>query len=142
MKRIIAMIAVAVCLCSTYSAHAQIVTKTTETVSKAIPVSTQVTDARYEFIQSTISSSQAFLLDKYTGQVWRYVSMKKGFEELLRENPDNVVPDRVNYQLYLSSESSSICFLLNIHTGEIWRYLKNSGERSFQKMKMPWDEVR
>lgn len=39
------MIAVAVCLCSTYSAHAQLVTKTTETVSKAIPVSTQVSDA-------------------------------------------------------------------------------------------------
>mgnify|MGYP003290136847 CR=1 FL=1 len=142
MKRIIAIIALAVCFCSTYSAHAQIVTKTTETVSKAIPVSTQVTDARYEFIQSTISSSQAFLLDKYTGQVWRYVSKKKEFEELEREDPDTVAPDKVNYQLYLSSESSSICFLLNIHTGEIWRYLKNSGERSFQKMKMPWDEVR
>ena len=139
MKRIIAIIALAVCPCSTYSAHAQIVTKTTETVSKAIPVSTQVSDARYEFIQSTISSSQAFLLDKYTGQVWRYISKKKGFEELEREEPDVVVPDKVNYQLYLSSESSSICFLLNIHTGEIWRYMKEGGERTFRKMTMPWN---
>ena len=71
--------------------------------------------------------------------IWRYVSKKKEFKELEREDPDTVAPDKVNYQLYLSSESSSICFLLNIHTGEIWRYLKNSGERSFQKMKMPWD---
>lgn len=139
MKRIITIISVAVCLCSTYSAHAQIVTKTTETVSKAIPVSTQVSDARYEFIQSTISSSQAFLLDKYTGQVWRYISKKKGFEELEREDPDVVVPDKVNYQLYLSSESVSICFLLNIHTGEIWRYMKEDGERTFRKIKMPWN---
>lgn len=121
MKRIIAIIAVAVCLCSTYSVHAQIVTKTTETVSKAI------------------SSSQAFLLDKYTGQVWRYISKKKGFEELEREDPDVVVPDKVNYQLYLSSESVSICFLLNIHTGEIWRYMKEDGERTFRKMTMPWN---
>ena len=108
MKRIITIIATVFCLCSAYSAQAQTVTKTTERVSRAIPVSTQVSDARYEFIQSTISSSQAFLLDKYTGQVWRYVSKKKGFEELEREDPDTVFPDRVNYQLYLSSESSSI----------------------------------
>ena len=139
MKRIVTIIATIAGLCFAYSTQAQTVTKTTERVSRAIPVSTQVSDARYEFIQSTISSSQAFLLDKYTGQVWRYVSKKKGFEELEREDPDAVVLDKVNYQLYLSSESSSICFLLNVHTGDIWRYIKASGERTFRKMTMPWD---
>ena len=139
MKRVITTIAIIVCLFFVNTTQAQIVTKTTERVSRAIPVSTQVSDARYEFIQSTISSSQAFLLDKYTGQVWRYISKKKGFEELEREDPDVVVADKVNYQLYLSSESVSICFLLNIHTGEIWRYMKEDGERTFRKMTMPWN---
>ena len=138
MKRII-VISALLCMGLAFGASAQTVTKRTVEVSKAIPVSTQVDNARYEFIQSTISSSQAFLLDKYTGKVWRYLLRKKVFEELERENPDTVVPDKVNYQIYLSSESSSICFLLNIHTGEMWRYRKEDGERKFCKMPMPWE---
>lgn len=103
------------------------------------PVNTQVSNARYEFIQSTINSSHAFLVDKNSGTVWRYRIIGKKFEEILREEPDSVNVNQINYQLYISGDNSSMCFLLNIHTGQMWRYASKDGEKTFTKLKMPWD---
>lgn len=114
--------------------------QTNVSVDTDIPVSTQLSNVRFEFIQSTQNNFQAFLLDKYTGQVWRYKIGKKEFEELTREDPDNVDPDKVNYQMYISGDNNSMCFLLNVHTGQMWRYMFKAGERTFQKLSMPWDE--
>lgn len=102
----------------------------------SLPISTDVEGARYEFVQSMINSKQAFLLDKFTGDVWRYKSVDKEFELIEREKPDMMVDGRINYQLYLSSENSKLCFLLNIHTGEMWRYTKD-GDRKFRKIELP-----
>ena len=102
----------------------------------SLPISTDIEGARYEFVQSMINSKQAFLLDKFTGDVWRYKSVGKEFELIEREKPDMMVDDRINYQLYLSSENSKLCFLLNIHTGEMWRYTKD-GDRKFRKIELP-----
>ena len=71
MKRIV-IISALLCMGLAFEANAQTITQKTVEVSKAIPVSTRVDNARYEFIQSTINGTQAFLLDKYTGKVWRY----------------------------------------------------------------------
>ena len=90
-------------------------------VGSESPVSTQITDVRYEFVQSQLNSNLAFLVDKYTGNVWKYKNKRKGFETIERIQPDIVDTTKVNYQLYMSSAISSMCFLLNVHTGEMWR---------------------
>lgn len=113
--------------------------QTPVSVDTSFPVSTQLDNVRYEFIQSVKNSNRAFLLDKYTGKVWRYRVMKKEFEEMIREEPDKVVADKVNYQMYISGDNSSMCFLLNVHTGEMWRYVWKDSVRIFEKMEMPWN---
>ena len=65
--------------------------------------------------------------------------IRKEFEEMTREQPDEVVVDKVNYQMYISGDNSSMCFLLNVHTGEMWRYVWKDAVRTFEKMKMPWN---
>ena len=111
----------------------------TTIVSNNTPVATQSNNGRYEFIQSTITRSQSFLLDKYTGKVWRYKNSSKEFEELEIIGVNPIKEDIVNFQLYFGGDSSNDCFLLNIHTGEMWRYGKDSKERTFIKLKMPWE---
>jgi hypothetical protein len=86
-----------------------------------------------------LNSTHAFLIDKFTGRVWRYRILKKEFDEIEREQPDTVSEDRVNYQLYMSGENNSMCFLLNVHTGEMWRYAFKEGGKTFTKMVMPWE---
>ena len=135
MKRILILFLYLATICFGYEAKAQ----TNVSVDASIPVSTQLSDVRFEFIQSTQNTFHAFLLDKYTGQVWRYKIGKKEFDELKREDPDTVVPDRVNYQMYISGENNSMCFLLNVHTGQMWRYMFKDGERTFRKLTMPWN---
>lgn len=110
--------------------------------SNSVPVTTQSNNGRYEFVQSTNNSTHAFLLDKFTGNVWRYKIVKKEFEELKREDPDCAIADKINYQIYISAENGSMCFLLNIHTGEMWRYSSGGGEKVFKKMSMPWHCMR
>ena len=134
-----------ICLCLfTFSAKAQtfvntnVHTTTSVAVEASTPVSTQLSNVRYEFVQSTLNTTHAFLVDKYTGRVWRYRILKKEFTEITREEPDIVNPEVVNYQLYMSGENSSMCFLLNVHTGEMWRYGSKDGEKTFRKMGMPW----
>lgn len=134
MKRL--LITMIVCLlCSVAGMNAQ----TYVSVSPSSPVSTQLTDVRYEFVQSTLNNSQAFLIDKYTGKVWRYRIMGKRFEEIEREEIDLVDTTKVNYQLYMSAENNSMCFLLNVHSGEMWRYGSKDGEKTFRKIDMPWN---
>ena len=106
--------------------------------SNPAPVTTQLNDGRYEFIQSPVNSSLHFLLDKFTGNVWRYKMSKDEFDELKRENPDTVVVDKINYQIHMGASANSNIYLLNIHTGEMWRYSYNKGESFFKKMSMPW----
>lgn len=136
MKRLFLLIAFAMCIsiCEVYAQSYRTY------VSNSVPVSTESNSGRYEFIQSTNNSSHAFLIDKYTGNVWKYKILKKEFERLEREQPDSVSIDRINYQMYISAENSSMCFLLNIHTGDMWRYTSNIGEKTFKKMEMPWKD--
>ena len=131
MKKIVLLFALLAGL-TAYDAAAQ----TEVDANLSLPISTDVDGARYEFVQSMINSKQAFLVDKFTGDVWRYKSIGKDFELIKRDRPDRVVEDKINYQLYLSSENSKLCFLLNIHTGEMWRYTKD-GDRKFRKMELP-----
>ena len=133
MKRL--PITIIVCLlCSVAGVKAQ----TYVSVSPSSPVSTQLTDVRYEFVQSTLNNSQAFLIDKYTGKVWRYRIMRKRFEKIEREQIDIVDTTKVNYQLYMSAENNSMCFLLNVHSGDMWRYGSKDGEKTFKKIDIPW----
>lgn len=140
MKKLISILIVCFC-CSIFGAKAQVYTTQSKASAKAnvfvdnsTAVSTQISDIRYEFIQSTVSSSQAFLLDKYTGRIWQYRGSKKGLERIKRECEDAVDSTVVNYQLYMSGESSSMCFLLNIHTGDMWRYDSKIAEKIFKKI--------
>lgn len=94
---------------------------------------------RFEFIQSSIARSQSFLLDKYTGRVWRYRTGQKKFEEISRENFSPPTEETIHFQLYIGGENSKDCFLLNIHTGEMWRYTSDSGDKIFTKMDVPVD---
>ena len=136
MKRLITILTM--CLCgSVFVAKAQ--TYTSVSVDTSTPVSTQASNVRYEFVQSTLNTSHAFLIDKFTGKVWRYRIMWKEFDEIEREKPDTVNTEQVNYQLYMSGENNSMCFLLNVHTGEMWRYGLKEGEKTFKKMEMPWE---
>lgn len=127
--------------CSVFGAKAQtyVSTHTNVSVDSSTPVTTQLSNVRYEFVQSTLNSSHAFLIDKFTGRVWRYRILKKEFDEIQREQPDTVSEDRVNYQLYMSGENNSMCFLLNVHTGDMWRYAFKEGGKTFTKMVMPWE---
>ena len=139
MKRLLTILIMCLC-CSIFGAKAQTYVSTSTNVSldTSSPVSTQLSNVRYEFVQSTLNTSHAFLIDKYTGRVWRYRILKKEFDEIVREEPDTVSEDRVNYQLYMSGENNSMCFLLNVHTGKMWRYAFKEGGKTFTKMVMPW----
>lgn len=108
-------------------------------VNSSSPVSSNISSARYEFVQSELTPSYAFLVDKFTGKVWRYKIGGKKFEEIKRAETDSVDVNQVNYQLYMSGNNASMCFLLNIHTGHLWRYASQDGEKIFYKMSMPWD---
>ena len=139
MKRIATIMMMCFC-CSILGAKAQTyIGGTNISVDNSSPVSTQLSNVRYEFVQSTLNTTHAFLIDKYEGRVWRYRILKKEFDEIVREEPDSVKEGQVNYQLYMSGENNSMCFLLNVHTGEMWRYASKEGEKTFKKMIMPWD---
>ena len=132
------LIALVICLINTYALCAQNYSNYVS-VSNSAAVSTQVTNVRYEFVQSSANSSLAFLVDKYTGKVWKYRILKKEFEEIMRAPEQLADTTRVNYQLYMSGENSHMCFLLNVHTGQMWRYSTKEGNRQFMSMSMPWE---
>ena len=132
------LIVLVICLINTYALCAQNYSNYVS-VSNSAAVSTQVTNVRYEFVQSSANSSLAFLVDKYTGKVWKYRILKKEFEEIMRAPELLADTTRVNYQLYMSGENSHMCFLLNVHTGQMWRYSTKEGNRQFMSMSMPWE---
>ena len=75
MKKLLVILTMLLC-CSAFEVKAQIA----YAIGGGAPVSTQLADVRYEFIQSQLNSNLAFLVDKYTGNVWKYKNKKKGFE--------------------------------------------------------------
>ena len=99
---------------------------------------TQLNSARFEFVQSS-DGSLSFLIDKYSGNVWRYKN--NNFNEVMRYSIGQVDSTILNYQMYISGSGSNECFLINIHTGEMWRYCKNPyGDKAFLKLDMPWED--
>lgn len=99
---------------------------------------TQLNSARFEFVQSS-DGSLSFLIDKYSGNVWRYKN--NNFNEVMRYSIGQVDSTILNYQMYISGSGSNECFLINIHTGEMWRYGKNPyGDKAFLKLDMPWED--
>ena len=93
--------------------------KAQDVVRYQIPISTNINDGRFEVISSTKFAEQAFLLDKYSGKVWR----KTGRGTLQQVSVEELVAmeaDKINFQLYM--DNTNDCFLLNIHTGELWQY--------------------
>lgn len=99
---------------------------------------TQLNSARFEFVQSS-DGSLSFLIDKYSGNVWRYKN--NNFNEVMRYSIGQVDSTILNYQMYISGSGSNECFLINIHTGEMWRYGKNPyGDKAFLKLDMPWGD--
>ena len=99
---------------------------------------TQLNSATFEFVQSS-DGSLSFLIDKYSGDVWRYKNNK--FNEVMRYSIGQVDSTVLNYQMYISDSGSNECFLINIHTGEMWRYGKNPyGDKAFLKLDMPWED--
>lgn len=135
MKKLITVLIM--CLfCSVFGAKAQVVYSLGPEPSVA---STLVADVRFEFIEDPLTNSMSFLVDKYTGRVWRYIHRRKEFEKVGREQSDVVDTTKVNYQLYISC-SNSLCFLLNVHTGDMWKYNSGKeGDKTFVRIDMPWD---
>ena len=109
--------------------------KAQDIVKYQIPISTHINDGRFEFVSSTKFSVQAFLLDKYSGKVWR----KTGRGTLQQVSVEGLVvveADKVNFQLYM--DNTNDCFLLNIHTGELWQYrIDKLTNGVFKKLEMP-----
>ncbi len=108
-----------------------------DVVRSHIPLSTNVSEGRFEFLRSTKSPDLSFLLDKYSGKVWR----RTGRRTLERIPVEGLVvegADKINFQLYMGNSNVSDCFLLNIHTGELWEYyVERLTNRAFRKLEMP-----
>ena len=109
--------------------------KAQDVVRYQIPISTNINDGRFEVISSTKFAEQAFLLDKYSGKVWR----KTGRGTLQQVSVEGLVAmeaDKINFQLYM--DNTNDCFLLNIHTGELWQYrIDKLTSWVFKKLEMP-----
>ena len=109
--------------------------KAQDVVRYQIPISTNINDGRFEFVSSTKFSEQAFLLDKYSGKVWR----KTGRGTLQQVSVEGLVAmeaDKINFQLYM--DNTNDCFLLNIHTGELWQYrIDKLANWVFKKLEIP-----
>ena len=109
--------------------------KAQDIVRYQIPISTNINDGRFEFISSTKFAEQAFLLDKYSGKVWR----KTGRGTLQQVSVEGLVAmeaDKINFQLYM--DNTNDCFLLNIHTGELWQYrIDKLANWVFKKLEIP-----
>ena len=106
-----------------------------DVVKYQIPISTHINDRRFEFVSSTNISVQAFLLDKYSGKVWRKTG-RGTLQQVSVEGLVAVEADKINFQLYM--DNTNDCFLLNIHTGELWQYrIDKLTNWVFKKLEMP-----
>ena len=109
--------------------------KAQDIVKYQIPISTHINDGRFEFVSSTKFSVQAFLLDKYSGKVWRKTG-RGTLQQVSVEGLVAVEDDKINFQLYM--DNTNDCFLLNIHTGELWQYrIDKLTNWVFKKLEMP-----
>ena len=111
--------------------------KAQDVVKYQIPISTNINDGRFEFVSSTKFSVQAFLLDKYSGRVWRKTG-RGTLQQVYVEGLVAVEADKINFQLYM--DNTNDCFLLNIHTGELWQYrIDKLANWEFKKLEIPAD---
>ena len=109
--------------------------KAQDIVKYQIPISKHINDGRFEFVSSTKFSVQAFLLDKYSGKVWRKTG-RGTLQQVSVEGLVAVEADKINFQLYM--DNTNDCFLLNIHTGELWQYrIDKLTNWVFKKLEMP-----
>ena len=109
--------------------------KAQDIVKFQIPISTNINDGRFEFVSSTKFSEQAFLLDKYSGKVWR-ITFRGTLQQVSVEGLVAMEADKINFQLYM--DNTNDCFLLNIHTGELWQYrIDKLTNWVFKKLEMP-----
>ena len=109
--------------------------KAQDIVKYQIPISTNINDGRFEFVSSTKFSEQAFLLDKYSGKVWRKTG-RGTLQQVSVEELVAVEADKINFQLYM--DNTNDCFLLNIHTGELWQYrIDKLANWVFKKLEIP-----
>ena len=111
--------------------------KAQDVVKYQIPISTNINDGRFEFVSSTKFAEQAFLLDKYSGKVWRKTG-RGTLQQVSVEELVTVEDDKINFQLYM--DNTNDCFLLNIHTGELWQYrIDKLANWEFKKLEIPAD---
>ena len=109
--------------------------KAQDIVKYQIPISTHINDGRFEFGSSTKFAVQAFLLDKYSGKVWRKTG-RGTLQQVAVEELVAVEADKINFQLYM--DNTNDCFLLNIHTGELWQNrIDKLTNWVFKKLEMP-----
>ena len=109
--------------------------KAQDIVKYQIPISTNINGGRFEFVSSTKFSEQAFLLDKYSGKVWRKTG-RGTLQQVSVEELVAVEDDKINFQLYM--DNTNDCFLLNIHTGELWQYrIDKLANWVFKKLEIP-----
>ena len=93
-------------------------------------VSTSQTGGRYEIIQSNIKRSLYFKLDKFSGDVYQYVSTSKGGYSWQKMYVEGKVFGDLNktitFQLFLGGLAAADCILLNINTGETYQLYEDS----------------
>ena len=93
-------------------------------------VSTSQTGGRYEIIQSNIKRSLYFKLDKFTGDVYQFVSTSDGGYTWQKINVEGKglgsLNKSITYQLFMGGMMAADCILLNIETGETFMLFEDS----------------
>jgi len=93
-------------------------------------VSTSQTGGRYEIIQSNIKRSLFFKLDKFTGDVYQFVSTSDGgytWQKISVEGKRlGSLNKSITYQLFMGGMMAADCILLNIVTGETFMLFEDS----------------
>ena len=88
----------------------------------------EVSDARFEIVQSPLSRSFTFRIDRYTGTVWQLTQFEKErwrWEETpLPDAPSVSSPNRARFQLHVSGLSQSQTILLDTESGKTWQFTK------------------
>lgn len=96
---------------------------------------TAVESARFEILAN---DRIAFKLDKYTGDVYQFMSkglFSLGHWVLMERNvgglDDSVRENEINYQLFMHEENGSFIFLLNVYTGASWTLGKGGINKAY-----------
>lgn len=102
-------------------------------------VSTQMNNARFEVIQSSIARKFTFFLDKVEGKVYQLVQTRTGgdsWEEMTIYPKDNITYTEPTYQIFIGGFAAADMFLINTKTGRTWVLVKedNDGDKTF------WEE--